>query len=205
MNSAMAVSAPQCDFVGTLHSTLTHHGECCQLARRWLYAMHRSKTFGRTDQQKIQAPIWLKRHFKWGPVQWPLSWCEAVQRTSIDCGVFAAFAREIFEQADEGHFEIYPAQIILDQPKTFTDQWSMKWSPVFRDFNWIGEGHVYHEVCAIVDTSSDRVRIYDPTEGVWIDPMLERGINNVIGVNIKSPRMLDWGTLRVGLDQWHML
>jgi hypothetical protein len=168
-----------------------------------------SHSFGRTNQQQIQAPLWLKRHFKWGPVQWPISWCEAVQKKTIDCGVFAAFAQEIFrrsiDKSCQTNLEVFPAQIILDQPQTFIEQWTTKWSPIFRDFNWIGQGQVYHEVCALVDSNNDSVRIFDPTEGVWCDPTIERGINNIIGVNVRSPHMVKWGDILVGQDRWVML
>lgn len=205
MSLAMAVSAPPCEFVGTNHSTLTHHGACCDLAKSWLHAMHRSLVFSRTDRQSVQAPGWLRRHYKWGPVQWPLIWCEAVNLKTIDCGVFAAFAREILERAVMSDQEVFPAQIILDQPATYTSQWTGKWEPIVKEVSWIGDRHVYHEVCAVTEPGSYRIRIYDPTEGVWIEPILERGINNVIGVTVRSPRMLNWGTLSVGLDQWQTL
>lgn len=209
MNLAMAVSVPQCSFVGLRHSTLTHHGKCCDLAKQWLSAMHRSMTFSRTDGQILQAPLWLNRRYKWGPVQWPISWCEAVQLTAIDCGVFAAFALEIFERRISsqalGDYEVFPAQVILEQPKSLTEQWRVKWNPIFGRLPWIEDYHVYHEVCALVDRSTDSVRIFDPTEGVWIEPGLQRGVNHVIGVNIRSNRMLDWGSMRIGLDQWHLL
>lgn len=209
MNSAMAVSAPQCKFIGLHHSVLTDHGQCCKLAKNWLLSMHLSHTFVRTNQQQILAPLWLKRYFTWGPVQWPISWCEAVQKKTIDCGVFAAFAVEIFttslKKSGLINHEVFPAQIILDQPQTFIEQWNTRWNPIFRDFNWIGDAHVYHEVCALVDTTNDTARIYDPTEGIWYDPSMERGINNVIGVNIRSPRMVKWGDFSVGQDQWALL
>jgi hypothetical protein len=165
--------------------------------------------FSRTEQQRIQAPLWLKRHYKWGPVQWPLGWCDAVQLQSIDCGVFAAFSLEIFEHQiarnNRNDFEVFPAQVILDQPKSMTEQWRVKWNKVRGRLPWIEDQYVYHEVSAMVDLATDHVRLFDPTEGVWIEPYLERGINNVIGVNIRSNRMLTWGNIRIGLDQWHML
>ena len=228
MNSAMAVSVNPTNLIGAPHSILTDHGECCKLARDWLICTHRSMSFNHSEAIDLIAPHWLKRKFRWGPVQWPISWCEAVRKRDIDCGVFAAFAREImsgslYQQASrtssdhylidehddndeienlQMRFAIYPAQIILDQPKTYTEQWSILWAHVSQNISWIGSSSAYHEVCALADLATGRVRIYDPTEAHWLDPVLERGINNVIGVKVNAPCMLEWGAYLVGQDQW---
>lgn len=199
MSLDTAVSAKNFKHVGTPYSTLVHHGECCQLAKTWLLSMHRSMSFMQSERQTLHAPLWLRHKFKWGPVQWPISWCEAVRQKHIDCGVFAAFAREIMEHQD---LEVYPAQIMLSQPSSYIKQWSFKWASVFQRIQWIGDEHVYHEVCAVAVPGTSRIRIYDPTEGIWLEPTLTKGVNGVVGVNVISPTILDWGQMKVGQGRW---
>lgn len=216
MSLATAAAVSHSDFIGVHHSELTDHGQCCQLAKAWLFSMHRSQSFSRSEGQNFHAPTWLRRMYQWGPVQWPLSWCEAVQKKQIDCGVFAAFSRAIMQQCygqdayvserlekqHLGTFEIFPAQIILAQPATYTEQWNRRWAHIFQNYMWIGGENVYHEVIAVARKDGSDVRIYDPTEGVWLDPILQEGINGVIGVSVRSPKMYNWGLYRVGQSQW---
>ncbi len=199
MNLAMAVSRTSFKHVGTPHSVLVDHGECCELAKHWLLNMHRSLSFSKSEGQSLHAPNWLRAKYQWGPVQWPLSWCEAVQKKAIDCGVFAAFAREILVSQS---LTVYPAQVLLAQPRTYIDQWNLKWSHIFQQVEWIGENSVYHEVCAVQKKGEASVRIYDPTEGVWIDSNMTKGINGVRGVAVISPMSLDWGCYQVGQGKW---
>jgi hypothetical protein len=199
MSLDMAVSAKHFKHVGTPHSELVHHGQCCQLAQRWLHDMHRSMSFHRSENQELHAPLWLRHKFKWGPVQWPLSWCEAVRKKQIDCGVFAAFAREILSNQD---VDVFPAQIMLAQPKTYVHQWNLKWANVFQHIQWIGEDHVYHEVCAVAKKGQPNLRIFDPTEGIWIESNFTHGINGVVGVNVISQTIMQWGSHPVGQGKW---
>ena len=84
------------DWQAATPSTLIDHGACCARARDWLVATSRSMDFASTDGFMLSAPRWLTHRFGWGPTRWPISWCEAVRQKTIDCGIFAAFAREIF-------------------------------------------------------------------------------------------------------------
>ena len=199
MNLARVESATRFNVVGASHSELVDHGRCCELARHWLIDMHRSHSFNRSGRLGLRAPLWLRHKFKWGPVQWPLSWCEAVRKKEIDCGVYAAFAREIFKDGDH---DVYPAQIILAQPQSYIDHWNVKWANISKSMEWIGQDRVYHEVCAVVRKGDDKVRIFDPTEGVWVEPSMTGGINGIIGVNVLSNTTLLWGEMTEGQGRW---
>jgi hypothetical protein len=185
-------------YAGTRSSQLVEHGKCCRLAKKWLLNTHRSLSFNRTQTSEIIAPTWLPNHFKWGPTQWPLGWCEAIQRREIDCGVFAAFAELIFQDVN---LEVYRGQILLDQPRTMTEQWSANWSHIPMSFPWFGACEVYHEVVAVTTNGHD-IRVYDPTEAVWVGPRLGFGFNKTIGISIDSPQVFDWGAYEVGLGKW---
>ncbi len=199
MNLAMAAPTLRTNHIGTPHSELVDHGACCQLARRWLLSQHRSRSFRQTERQGMHAPVWLRRQFEWGPVQWPLSWCEAVRKKHIDCGVFAAFARELFQSQG---FEVHPAQIMLAQPSTYTHHWQAKWAAIHQAINWIGDNSVYHEVVAVAKDHNSLIRIYDPTEGIWLDPDFSAGVNGVVGVCVHSPVAQNWGSGIVGQGKW---
>src|SRR4051794_34857828 len=90
-------------------STLAHHGPCCDKARAWLIAMGRSHDYASTDGLAFAAPRWLAKRYTWGPTRWPIGWCEAVRATSIDCGVFAVFALEVFRAKG---VEAYAGQVL---------------------------------------------------------------------------------------------
>jgi len=195
----LVASLPRIEFVGRVHSELVHHGTCCDAAQTWLRAMHRSWSFRASSKSSGRVPVWLKHHYHWGAVQWPISWCEAVRSRAIDCGVFAAFARYIMQHE---YHAAFPAQILLQQPKTYTKQWQQKWADVRQMSNWIGGDHVYHEVCAVQEEEHGEVRIYDPTEGWWIAPEFSEGINGLQGICVMSDEILNWGSQQVGQGQW---
>ena len=92
-------------------SSLVHHdAECCERARLWFLAYARSMEIGNISQFEIKAPIWLQQLYSWGPSSWPIAWCELVNKKVLDCGVFAALAREGFKS--QGH-EVHPAEALL--------------------------------------------------------------------------------------------
>lgn len=192
--------APRCEHVGICPSELTTHGFCCERARQWLLSTHHSLSFTRSEGLDAAAPGWLRRKFQWGPTQWPVSWCEAARQTHIDCGVFAAFALEIFKEQGTA----YPAQIMLAQPRSYTDQWRSKWEGVSTRIPWIADHRVYHEVCAVARPDGNGVRVYDPTEGLWLEPSFTTGINGVVGICVHSPTLVNWGTHKVGQGRWVM-
>src|SRR5215467_8611841 len=96
MRSVARDTFEHAEWVRASGSVLAHHGPCCDRARAWLIAMARSQDFACTDGLTFAAPRWIARRWVWGPTRWPIAWCEAVKAEKIDCGVFAAFAREIF-------------------------------------------------------------------------------------------------------------
>ena len=96
MRSAVAGIPEREEWRQVSGSTLTHHGPCCDRARAWLTAMGRSYDFSSTDGLAMAGPRWITQRWAWGPTRWPIAWCEAVRAEVIDCGVFGAFALELF-------------------------------------------------------------------------------------------------------------
>ena len=75
-------------------SRISHHGRiCCEVARRWISDADFSSLSG---GDLLTGPHWLRNKFKWGPSGYPIHWCDAVRRETLDCGVLAALAHEVF-------------------------------------------------------------------------------------------------------------
>ncbi len=160
--------------------------------------MSKSFQFTNVDQQRLSAPTWLNKVFEWGPSQWPLPWCEAVHSRVIDCGVFAAFAKEIF--LEQG-FEAYSGQVIQYYEEQNLIHMKKRWESAGFKANWIAKSCVYHEVCA-VRVSSEEIKIYDPTDGLWIDPNKTSGAGAVLSLRLELPTVMQWGSYTINQDQW---
>src|SRR4029450_8019059 len=70
--------------------------------------------------------------------------------------------------------EAYPGQLLRGCAEERISHWRRKWDAIPTAFNWIGTRVVYHEV-SVVRTEADQARIYDPTEGFWLEPGARRG------------------------------
>ena len=179
-------------------STLVDHGPCCAAARGWIVAMSRSVDFAATDGLTFAAPRWLMHRWKWGPTCWPISWCEAINAEAIDCGVFAAFAREIFRAKG---VEAYGGQVLRTCAESTTAHWRARWAAVPGAFNWIGEDTVYHEVC-VVRSGPAEVRLYDPTDGTWLEHAVHGGHGGHLAIRAELPVALQWGPHTLVNGQW---
>ncbi len=186
------------EWVRASGSKLAHHGPCCARARSWLVAMGRSHDFASTDGLAFSAPRWITRRWTWGPTRWPIGWCEAVRAPTIDCGVFMAFPLEIFRAKG---VEAYPGQVLRSYAEESTTHWRHKWAALPGAFNWIGSQVVYHEVC-VVRLGRNEARIYDPTDGIWLEPSIRAGHGGHIAVRAELPVAMKWGGLVLVNGQW---
>lgn len=194
------------DWQAATPSLLVDHGVCCARARGWLVATSRSLDFASTDGFLLSGPRWLTHRYEWGPTRWPLSWCEAVRQKAIDCGVFAAFAREIF--AAKG-LAVYQGQVLRAHAKECTTHWRAKWAQMPGAFNWIDDGIVYHEIIAVdlprqhqLEGSIPRTLLYDPTDGVWLDPSIVQGHGSHLAARADLPAARRWGERILTPKQW---
>lgn len=188
-------------------SILHHHQPCCDKARLWFLSMARSMEGSTSLQYNLKVPIWLTEHFEWGPSIWPISWCEVVKEDVIDCGVFAALAREILTA--QGH-RVYPAQALLSYDENCTNHWKDLWikrMPKNEDkrpgeiFNWVGDHVVYHEIC-IVEANDYKALVYDATFGNWYEPFSRTGFGSLLAVRSECPRLLFWGKKTLSCGEW---
>lgn len=193
-------------------STILHHeSNCCEEARLWFLAYARSMEIGSLARYDLKAPTWLSQLFTWGPSEWPISWCQLVKEKFIDCGVFAALAREILKAQG---FEAHPAQILLSYNENCTHHWKDLWvagkkkqdtlkgnEPRGKSFPWIGNKLVYHEVCAL-ELQDGTARIYDSTWGTWLEPKTRVGFGSLLAIRTECPRLLHWDNKQLSCGEW---
>jgi hypothetical protein len=179
-------------------STLADHGPCCARARGWLIAMARSHDFASTDGSTFAGPRWLTKRWAWGPTRWPIAWCQAVKAETVDCGVFGVFALEIFRAKG---VEAYAGQVLRTYSEESTTHWRKKWAAMPGAFDWIGSDVVYHEVC-VVRVGEDRARVYDPTDGLWLEPDVHGGHGAHVAIRAELPVALRWGAHVLVNGQW---
>ena len=188
-------------------SNIVHHERpCCDEARRWFLSYARSMEIGMGSQFGLKAPTWLSQLFEWGPSEWPISWCEVVKEKVIDCGVFAALAREVFKAQG---FEPHPAQALLSYNETCTGHWQEYWDQRKKKkkrnhrefFPWIGDHVVYHELC-VLELNDGNARFYDSTWGIWHLPQPRTGFGALLALRSECSRLLRWGDRLFSCGEW---
>src|SRR4030095_7347487 len=124
-------------------SAFTHHGRrCCSSAREWLIATDQSQLNG---QHKLTGPRWLLKKYKWGPSQWPMTWCEAVEKKYLDCGALAVLSKTVFAARSVTSFSV---QLIQQYTALTTYHWIKRWTDHPASIHWIHGELIYHEVCS---------------------------------------------------------
>jgi hypothetical protein len=179
-------------------SMISHHGEmCCEVAREWITAMDFSELNG---GNVLTGPRWLREKFKWGCSTFPIFWCEAVRKDTLDCGALAALAHEVF--LNRGVKSIR-AQLVQKFSKDSTEQWSNSWHDGNTPLEWTNKDLIYHEGCAIVSPDNE-IKIWDASAGWWVDPKQRDGYGSVIAVKLTSgtDTSFKWGTQNLPANRW---
>ena len=188
-------------------SILHHESDCCEEARLWFLAYARSMEGWSASQYELRPPTWLSHHFTWGPSVWPISWCQALKEKIIDCGVFAALAREVFQAQG---FLAHPAQVLLYYNESCTHHWKDIWvngmkkvekSKIGEVFPWVGSRIVYHELC-LLEMPDGSAKVYDSSWGHWLEPHSRLGFAGLLSVRSECPRLLNWGDKLLSYGEW---
>jgi hypothetical protein len=180
------------------HSCIAHHGEaCCDVAREWVMAYDFAQLNG---ADALSGPRWLRKRYSWGPSPWPMHWCEAVERDTLDCGALGCMAREIF--AARG-LAAFPAQFVQQYTGDATSQWVAKWEGEKVSTHWIDEDVIYHEACALV-VGEDQVKLFDPSAGWWANPRQAGGYGAILAVRLVDGegRLWRWGEHALRAGEW---
>jgi hypothetical protein len=180
------------------YSCIAHHGEaCCDVAREWVMAYDFAQLNG---ADAMSGPRWLRKRYSWGPSPWPLHWCEAVERDTLDCGALGCMAREIFVARGLASF---PAQFVQQYTQEATSQWLSKWEGEKVSTHWIDDDVIYHEACALV-VGKDEVKLFDPSAGWWANPRQAGGYGAILAVRIfdSEGRLWRWGDHALRAGEW---
>jgi hypothetical protein len=186
------------------HSAISHHGAaCCRVAREWVVSMDYAQLGGGS---LLAGPRWLRSKYKWGPSQWPIHWCEAVRRETLDCGALAALAHEVFLARGVRSF---PAQFIEQFTEDATQDWHSRWADEQTPAEWIREDLIYHEGCAVV-TAGQELKVWDSTASWWVNTKQFGGYHGLLALRIfdaeaRPGTAYRWGTHAIAPNVWQKI
>jgi hypothetical protein len=186
-----------------LPSSFLHHGrQCCSIAREWLFSTDHSQLNG---EDQLMGPRWLRRKYDWGPSQWPMSWCHAVEQEKLDCGALAALSREVFTARG---VVSHAVQLIQEYTANTTEHWFKEWTDHPASTNWIDGELIYHEACAVA-VAENEIRVWDPSSGWWANPKHVNGYAAVRAVRVLTApavnKTIRWGNHSFQTDAWHVI
>ena len=181
-------------------SRISHHGQkCCEMAREWLNAMDYSELNG---SSVFSGPRWIRQRYNWGPTKWPIHWCEAVNRRSLDCGAQAALAHEVFVMRG---IECYRVQLVQQFSVETTTQWAERWSAEETSVFWIDRNLIYHECCAVM-CGHNEIKLWDASAGCWINPIQFNGYGTLRALRLFAAQekqvIFKWGEHIITANRW---
>jgi hypothetical protein len=180
-------------------STISDHGAgCCSRARSWFESMDLSQG---ADPLGAAPPVWLGKRFAWGAHAWPIHWCEAARSDRLDCGALAGIAWHLMRKrgADAVH-----VQLIERFNAQNVNCWAALWESAGLPCEWAAGQLVYHEAAGGVE--GGRLRVWDPTDGRWLEPD-ELGVYGAaVAIRVTSPYALEpsvfWGEHAIATGGW---
>jgi hypothetical protein len=182
-------------------SEISHHGKmCCEIAREWITSTDFSELGGASI---FTGPRWLRLKFNWGASSFPIYWCEAVRKKTLDCGALAAMASTVFTARGVKNYRV---QMVQRYSEASTSQWSNSWSETSEQLRWMNNDLIYHEGCAI-EAGGGEIKIWDASAGWWVDPKSKDGYGALLAVRLSalnlSPNIsFTWGQHQLNACQW---
>lgn len=182
-------------------SAISHHGTiCCEIAREWITATDFSELNG---DGLFTGPRWLRQRFKWGASSFPIYWCQAVRRDTLDCGALAALAHEVFKARG---VRSYRVQLVQKFSDVATSQWTNSWNTGCDALPWVKDDLIYHEGCAI-ETGDRKIKVWDASAGWWVDSKPSNGYGALLairlsGLNIEAGEIFTWGNHTIRTFEW---
>jgi hypothetical protein len=140
--------------------------------------------------------------FKWGASEFPIFWCEAIDKTTLDCGALAYLTYEIF--AARG-VPCHRAQMVQRFSRLSSIQWANSWGDGDSALPWTNGQLIYHEGCSI--KHGDEIKVWDPSAGWWISPASGNGYGSVLAIKVTGPylnrgRPMLWGSNVLTPFEW---
>lgn len=152
---------------------LAHQAACCQTARVWFASMARS-----VGAQEVGPPLWIRERWQWGPIDWPLYWCEAMAAERLDCGALAALGCSAVETLGGAAL---PVQLVEQFDTSAIESWRDSWQGA-KIAPWTWVDFAYHEAIALLDGT--RVSIWDTTAACWLDQKATAGYAALAAIRI---------------------
>jgi hypothetical protein len=186
-------------------SEISHHaGLCCEAAREWLIGTDISELGGASA---FTGPRWLRQRFKWGASSFPIFWCEAVRRDTLDCGALAALAQMVLTARG---VMCLRAQMVQEFSEDSTRQWSESWGGNGSRLKWTNDELIYHEGCAIVKPDGE-IKVWDSSAGWWIGhPTREGGYGSLRALRLSSrtvpnDEIFTWSGIEFKASEWTVI
>jgi hypothetical protein len=180
-------------------STISHHGKlCCASAREWVTSTDFSALGGSSI---LTGPRWIRQRFKWGSSKFPIYWCQAVEKDTLDCGALAAIAYEVFESRGVTAYRI---QMVQRFSELSTFQWAHSWENG-QQLPWTKADLIYHEGCAIA--TDGELKVWDASAGWWIDSRARDGYGSLLALRLSAPELrpdvsFKWGEHNIAPFEW---
>lgn len=161
-------------------SEILRHPKCddCAAAYAWFTARAQ---LTQSAGSVTDAVSWLLEEFEWGPVVWPVHWCDILETEYADCGVMAAMSRYCLSRRG---FVVFPAQAVLRVTNAEVSKWRHTWdeNPGSASKWIISETLVYHEIILLRDYA-DNYKAFDSTEMKFISEG-DRRTGGVIAIRL---------------------
>jgi hypothetical protein len=185
-------------------SQISHHGTiCCEIGREWITATDFSQLNG---DSVFTGPRWLRERFNWGASSFPIYWCEAVRKKTLDCGALAALGQEVFTARGVKNYRV---QLVQKFSEVATHQWTESWNNSSEPLKWVDRDLIYHEGCAI-DLGEHRIKVWDASAGWWIEPKSSNGYGSLLAIRVSafnpmSEICFSWGEYSIKSGEWMIL
>jgi hypothetical protein len=182
-------------------SQISHHGKlCCEIAREWITATDYSALSG---DCLFTGPRWLRQKFKWGASKFPIFWCEAVRKDTLDCGALAALAHEVFTARGVKSNRV---QLVQKFSSVATSQWTNSWSEDREPLAWVKDDLIYHEGCAI-EVAERKIKVWDASAGWWVDSKPANGYGALLALRLSGAGLQPhdsyvWGEHVIKPNEW---
>lgn len=162
----------------------SHPKDCCRAA----IACFRSMALA-YDAIVPGAPAWIRGRWAWGPLSWPIHWCEILAERTADCGALSCLARHAL--VSTGH-QALPLQLLVQYDIAAVSAWQKTWSRNAPYQQWLFGTLAYHEAVVVIQgdrnaSASDhhpKVRFWDSTEAAWVEGRAQAGYGAVVAYRI---------------------
>lgn len=165
---------------------------CCRLARTWFRAMARTHA--------SLEPSWLSSRWTWGPHPWPIFWCQAVKRSTLDCGALAALADEHMSAVASKPLRV---QLAMSYSREACQHWAATWRAAGIEPWWIFEHYVYHEAVA-ASNGRGQLKIWDPSETMYLSAGNSHS-GRVVALQMRGDVKDDavyWSGQKIPIERW---